>query len=396
MDSRRDSRKDSILVVDGSVQTTDLISYWLRMEELTISTAESGINALAKVDLFNPDIVISNVELPDISGFDLCKRIKTDENEQDTLVLLFSGLESDMFRVRAEEMGADDYIETSAEHYLFVSKVRSLLRVRRLSRQLRQKYAELEEKNHLLDMQLEMGMRVQRALIPDINTVIGECVLMSRYIPAMNVGGDFYNIITLNEDSFGIVMGDVSGHGIAAAFLTAMLNMMIKNLAPNYHDPDQLLFQLNNELYAMFEKSDYSHYACVFYAVVNTFERYVGYANAGQSLPLYVDAANNAVSELEVAGLPIGMMKDSRYEMKYIDFEKGDLLFLHTDGLQDAFYKDQPDEFTSRIKDVLSDIRANENLNEILDIVIDNFYRAASSEAKRMEMDDMSMILCRL
>jgi sigma-B regulation protein RsbU (phosphoserine phosphatase) len=382
--------------VDGSIQTTDLISHWLRMEELTISTAESGFNALAKVDMFNPDIVISNVDLPDISGFDLCKRIKTDENEQDTLVLLFSGLESDMFRMRAEEMGADDYIETSAEHYLFVSKVRSLLRVRRLSRQLRQKYAELEEKNHLLDMQLEMGMRVQRALIPDINTRISECVLLSRYIPAMGVGGDFYNIITLNDNSFGVVMGDVSGHGIAAAFLTAMLNMMIKNLAPSCYDPDQLLYHLNNELYAMFEKSDYSHYACVFYAVVNTLERHVSYANAGQSLPLYVEAKENIVTELEVAGLPIGMMKDSRYQTKYIGYANEDLLLLHTDGLQDAFYKDQPDEFTARIKDILLDVRQSEDLNEILDIICDNFYLAASSETKRMEMDDVSMILCRL
>jgi sigma-B regulation protein RsbU (phosphoserine phosphatase) len=146
----------------------------------------------------------------------------------------------------------------------------------------------------------------------------------------------------------------------------------------------------------MFEKSDYSHYACVFYAVVNTNERYVRYANAGQSLPLYVNTEENTVSELEVAGLPIGMMKDSRYEMKYIDYERGDMLFLHTDGLQDAFYKDQPDEFTSRIKDILSDIRANEDLNEVLDIITDNFYRAAASETKRMEMDDVSMILCRL
>jgi len=391
-----DNRSFNILVVDGSYQTTDLISHLLQMEGLFIYTAESGLNALAKINLFNPDIVVANVSLPDISGFDLCKRIKTDERARDVLVLLFSAVEGGANRLRAEEMGADDFIEINADHYLYVSKVRSLMRVKALSNQLRQKYAELEEKNHLLDMQLEMGTQVQRSLLPEIDMKFKECALLSRYYPAMGIGGDFFNVHPLTENSMGIVIGDVSGHGIAAAFLTVILKMMISNLIPKYYNPDQLLYYLNNELYDLFEKNEQTYYASVFYAVVNTRDKYIRFANAGHSLPLYVDSERNAVAEMESSGIPVGMMKDSRYEMQSLIYRPSDVMLFFTDGLQEIFYKNQPDEFVERMRVVLTEISQIDELKEVMDIICDNFYHSGASETKRMEMDDVSMILCRL
>jgi sigma-B regulation protein RsbU (phosphoserine phosphatase) len=212
----------------------------------------------------------------------------------------------------------------------------------------------------------------------------------------MGVGGDFYNMITLSDSSFGIVMGDISGHGIAAAFLTAMLNMMIQNLTPQYYSPDQLLFHLNNQLYTLFEKSESMYFACVFYAVVNTKEGYIRYANAGQCLPLYVDAEQNIVAELDASGVPIGMIQNVQYRMGSFPYRPGDLILFYTDGLQDIYYREQPDEFTARMMEILSETRYVESLDEILDTVCDSFYLPEASEAKRMEMDDVSMILCRL
>ena len=385
-----------ILVVGGTTSSTDIISNWLLVEDWQVYTADSGSHALAKVQLLKPDIVVTGIELPDMSGYDLCKRIKSGAESQFTLVLFVSSIESDCVRLRATEVGADDYIGINVEHHILISKVKSLLRVKRLSNQLRLKYAELEEKNTILEKQLKIGMQVQRALIPDIDMSFKNCRLLSRYYPSMEVGGDFYNMLRLTEHSFGIVMGDVSGHGIAAAFLTAMLNSMIANLSPKYFNPDQLLFFLNNELYSVFEKSTYRLYACVFYAVVNTKDKYVRYANAGQSLPFYVDVGAGTVTEMESSGHPIGLLKDSRYEMKSLGYNRNDLLLFHTDGLQDAFYKNQPDEFTRRVREILSEIRFLPDMQEILDVICNNFYDSAASETARMEMDDVSMILCRL
>jgi sigma-B regulation protein RsbU (phosphoserine phosphatase) len=393
-----DSAVNKLLIVDGSPLNADLLSFWLQAEDLQVFTAENGLHAMAKLEFWHPDIVAVNVVLPDISGFDLCKKIKAISEE--TLVLCVSTMESEHHRLRAEEMGADDYYETTAERYLFVSKIRSLLRVRRLSKQLHRRYAELEEVHSLLNRQLEMGMQVQRALIPDINAKFGDCELQSRYYPAMGVGGDFFNVLRLNSDSFGIVMGDVSGYGIAAAFVTALLNMMIKNLAMTHTGPAKVLFHLNNEMYGMFENSESPLYACVFFAMVNMSARVVRYANAGQNPPFFVDATDNTVQELELAGRPVGMMKDSTYKSGFINYRPSDLLLLHTDGLQDALYKEQPDEFARQMKEILLDISHHTSIDGMLDTICGNFCQTPETKpgAKRMDssVDDVSMIICRL
>jgi sigma-B regulation protein RsbU (phosphoserine phosphatase) len=388
-----DNNGSKLLIVDGAPLTVDLISNWLRDEEVQIFTAESGLNALAKLHFIKPDILIINVELPDMSGFDLCRRVKSEM--ENSLVLCISALESNHNRLRAEEMRADDYFETHAEHHLFISKVRSLLRVGRLSKQLHQKYAELEEKNAHLSLQLEMGIQVQRAFIPEVNMNFKHCALLSRYYPAMGVGGDFYQVLPLTPYTFGIVMGDVSGYGIAAAFCTALLTMMIKNLSITYAEPDQLLFHLNNEMFKLFEASESPLYACVFYALIDTSSHTVYYANAGQCLPFYVAAKENTVQELELSGYPVGMMNESEYEMKSLAYQPSDLLLFHTDGLMNSFFKDQPDEFAHRMQEVLSGIRNITSLSDMLDILRDNFCDTTADGAKH-EADDVSMILCRL
>jgi sigma-B regulation protein RsbU (phosphoserine phosphatase) len=385
---------NKILIVDGSAVHVDLLGRWLSTEDIQVFSAENGLHALAKLAFLKPDIVIINTALPDMSGFDLCKKVKQESDE--TLVLCINAIESENNRLRAEEMGADDYFEIQGERYLFVSKIRSLLRVRRLSRQLQHRYQELRETHELINKQLEMGMLVQRALIPEINMAFEDCELMSRYYPALGIGGDFFNVLRLSDDRFGVVMGDVSGHGIAAAFVTALLNMMIKNIAITHPEPHKLMFHLNNEVYGLFENSDSPMFACVLYAVVDISEGQVQYANAGQCSPFHVSAEDNNVSELELFGKPVGLMRDSVYEVKNIAYQPSDLMIFYTDGLQDALYKDQPDEFTEQMKELLSETRPRDSLSGILETICVHFYRVPDSEAKRMEMDDVSMIVCRL
>jgi sigma-B regulation protein RsbU (phosphoserine phosphatase) len=385
---------NKLLIVDASVQTTDLIAFWLRSEDVQVITSENGANALVKLMYAEPDIAVVNVSLPDMSGFDLCRKLK--EEDEDLLVMCISELDNPMYRLRAEQMGADDYIQTDAEQYLFISKIRSLFRLKKLSNQLRLRYTELEEKNAIINKQLELGMQVQRALIPEINTSLMGCKLISRFYPARGIGGDFYNLRPLTEDSFGIVMGDVSGHGIAAAFCTALVNMMMKNLSISDPHPGILLFRLNNELHAMFENSETPLYASVFYAVVDTKQKTVTYSNAGQCFPIHVDAEKNIVRELDITGTPIGLIKDSIYNVGSILYGSSDLMLLHTDGLQDAFYKKQPDEFTRLITELLSEMRNADKMEDVLEAIYDQFYNSNLTDNERLETDDISMILCKL
>ena len=383
---------DKLLVVDSSIQSSDLISYWLAREGFAeVYTSDSGINALAKAELIVPDVMVINVDLPDISGFDLCKRLK--EIMPYILILCISHVDSEANRIRAMETGADDYMETM-DSYQFISKIRGLFRVKYLSNQIRNQYTELEERNKLMESQMQMGRRVQTALIPEIDESFCDCKIVSMYRPAMSVGGDFYNLLYLNEHCLGIVMGDVSGYGISASFLTVTLNVMVKNLDTSHFEPGQLLFHLNNEMCELFGRGsdDPELYACVFYAVVDTQMKTISFANAGLTLPLIIA---NEINELEARGAPIGMIKNANYDQQTISYNSGDMILFYTDGLQDCFFKNQPDEFLRQIKDLLTEL-ADEDMREILDSVCRYFYRTDLTEHERMELDDVSMLLCKL
>lgn len=387
-----------LLIVNSSLHFNDLISHWLTQEGFShVYTVDSGAGALLKAELFEIDIAIVNVELPDISGYDLCKKLK--EAMPYILVLCISHVDNESNIIRAMGAGADDYYaEKVFDNYQFLAKIRNLVRLKHLSSQIRKQYEELEERNQLIKHHMQMARKVQRSLIPDIDMEFKNCHLLSEYLPAMGVGGDFYNVLKLNDSCFGIVMGDVSGHGIASSFLTVTINVMIKNLSNRSLNPEELLFHLNNELCDLIElgEDNPTLYACVFYAIVDTTEKKIKFANAGLVLPMLVNGTTGEVSELEATGAPIGMMAGTNYEQKAVSYQEKDMVLFFTDGLQDIYYKNQPDEFSRQIKDLLFEMYSYEDMREILECICRYFYKADATENERMEMDDVSMLLCKL
>lgn len=387
---------ERILIADSSEQNSDLIRQCLVNMGYEVLISETGASAMAKAKLFHPDVIILDSELPDISAYDVCLKLKSAPDTRFTLILFVTSLETKDSRLRALESGADDFIEKNFDATILISKIRSILRVKHLSDQLKQKYTELEDTNKLLNFQMKMARSVQRSMLPDVCLTFNGVSFISRYLPALDIGGDFYDVIPLDDYRVSVVIGDVSGHGISAALLTAMLKTMIQNLVVKYYNPDQLLFYLNQAFFNAFNATNLEVYACVFYAVINTRESRIHFANAGAPYPIFVNSKENLAIELESTGTPVGMMKDSLYEYHDLQYVKDDLLLFSTDGLSDTFYKNNPEEFSQKIKDMLLDAKSLPNLNETVDIMLSSFYDYQAAESKKFELDDVSIILCRM
>ena len=387
---------DRILLADNSPVNLELLSACFYDIGYEILTAETGRQAIDKTQLFSPDLVILDIEFTDMSGFDVCKKIKSDPETQYVLVLFFSDLETRESRMRAMESGADDILEKSFDVNVLTARVASLLRIKDLSRQLRTQFNENREKTRIMEYQMKMARQVQQAMVRDTDVTHAGTRFIAKYQPAMDIGGDFYSIIPLNERMTGVYLGDVSGHGISAALLIAMLSMMTKNISLNYKNPDQFLYQLNNQFCEIFENNGIEIYSCMFCLIIDSYKKKLYYSNAGEVLPMYVDVKENTVRELTSSGMPIGLMKNSVYEFKVSEYNPGDLLFFYTDGLSDIFYKNNPDEFVGRMRDLLLDFKSSEALYDILNEVESVFCDLNASEARKLEMDDVSVILCRL
>lgn len=387
---------DKLLIVDENEQIIDLISKLLSSSNYDIYTATTGKTAIAKMKIIKPDLIIMDSDLPDMSGFDVCKILKSNADTKYILILILISVETKDYILRSVHSGADDYIIKLFDSTILLSKVQSLLRVKNLSDRLNKQYLELKEKNELIEFQLKMAMQVQRSLIREIDKEIGPIHIISKYMPALEVGGDFYDITKLDNSHIGIIIGDVSGHGISAALLTSMLNMMFSTLSPNCYEPNMLLIDMNKQFYNIFENSDNEMYACVFYAIIDIDSFKITYSNAGQAFPIYVNSKNNTASEIELGGVPIGLMKDSKYVNQTLEYNRGDLLFFHTDGLSDFLYKDKPEVFIKKLKATLeiSVKKYSDSLDEIIDIILEQFYKF--NEEKKYENDDVSIVLCKL
>ncbi len=387
---------DRILVADGNKQTVDLISKMLFNSSYEIYTASSGNIALAKIEMFKPDLIIIDTEFSDISGFDICKKIKSSAETNYIPVLMMIAVETKDILLRCVYSGVDDYISKIFDGTIFIAKIKSLLRVKHLSDHIKTQYKELKEKNEVIEFQLKMARQVQRSIIRKIDMTINGTKILSKYLPALEVGGDFFSVNEIDDNHIGLVIGDVSGHGISAALLTATISMMFDTMASKHSMPNQLLKDMNDQFCRIFKHTGNEMYVCMFYAIVDTANYTITYSNAGQVYPIFVDSEKDDVYELEIGGIPIGLMSESSYEVRKTEYSPGDYLFFHTDGLSDFFYKKEPDKFSDRIKDCLKENTNSygDSLSDIIEGVLNEFYDY--EDKNKFEKDDISIILCKL
>jgi len=232
--------------------------------------------------------------------------------------------------------------------------------------------------------------------MPEININSREINIYSKYLPALYIGGDFYDVIAIKKNIKYVILGDVSGHGISAALLTAMLINMIKNIINKYSSPDKILDKLNKELIGIMKNNDF--YACVFIALINTSAKKIFYSNAGQALPIFISDCE--CKELIISGTPVGLLQNAKYETKVINYKSNDVIFFHTDGLENNFYKNNNESFLFELSKILrstinSCVENNFfDLPEVINIVLNKFYYRP--ELNKNQIDDVSMIICKL
>jgi sigma-B regulation protein RsbU (phosphoserine phosphatase) len=384
---------NSVLLIESSPISARALEGFLTKNGFLVSALSDGAGLAAKLKVAPPDLVILSTELTTGSGFDVCKRIKEEWKECFVPILMLSGSDAPNEQLRAISSGADDYMQKNSDSSIILSKVRALARIKNLSDQLKAQYTQLADKERLLDAQLKMARQVQRSLIKECDFTFNGARFVGRYLPAMDIGGDFFEIMKLDKDCVAVAIGDVSGHGISASLLTTMLNMMVKNMAHKFVNPAQFLFHMNNEFINIFESGDNQMYACLFYAIVNTAKRRIYYSNAGQSLPLHVKPRKLAAEEMEVYGTPIGMMKDSVYEHKIALIDDGDIVLFYTDGLADNLYKGD-DEFLPKMKTLLLEQEPGADAADVINSVLDMCYKEEVIGNRKYEMDDVSVIVC--
>jgi len=180
---------------------------------------------------------------------------------------------------------------------------------------------------------LELAGRIQRDLLPRSLPQPAGIRLDVRYYPYDLIGGDFYDVRPLGPGRYGVLVADVSGHGVSAALYTMWLRSLAGVLGTVADRPAEFLGAINRELSRVTLDENF---ATAFYAVVDAERREVTYCSAGHPPPLHFRAAAGDVSELHTGGMLLGVVETGSYEAATVGLEPGDLILCYTDGMTEV------------------------------------------------------------
>ncbi len=238
-----------------------------------------------------------------------------------------------------------------------------------------------------LERQVQIAAEVQRRMMPAKPPQFPGLDIAALYVPCFELGGDFYDFIPLGDSSLGITVADVVGKGLPASLLMASVRAALRAHANDIYDLDEIL-RLVNKSMAMDMQSN--EFVTLWYGVLDYQARQLTYCNAGHEPPILM--RNGKLRELTAGGMVIGVQPDNVYEKEVLKLQKGDILWIYTDGVPDAM-NFQGDKFGKT--------RMRESLLKYTDLTAEQMCRQMLWETRRFvglnrRSDDTTIVVIKV
>jgi len=198
--------------------------------------------------------------------------------------------------------------------------------------ELKTAQAQIIEKEKL-ERELEVARQIQLSILPRSLPQNGRFEFAARMIPMSAVGGDFYDVLQLENGSLAVAVGDVTGHGVPAALLMALTVTLLRAEARRLDSPSEVLQAVNRELMAV---NDTGRFVTALYGILDDSSGTFHYARAGHSLPLVLDAGRQPVEVSHGVGQPLGLFEELLLDEATLDFAPGSLMLIYIDGVTEA------------------------------------------------------------
>jgi len=317
--------KKLVLVVDDSTTNLQVVHSMLK-DDFRVRVATSGAKALALAKTKpQPDLILLDVMMPEMDGYEVCSILKATPEARDIPVIFLTGRTNADDETRGFEVGAVDYIHKPFSPAVVKARVHTHLLLREAREQLaRQLFC--------INSELEMAREIQLSILPQDTPKIRGLEIAARYIPMSSVAGDFYDFIIVDETHIGILVADVSGHGLPAALIGSMLKVALADQAPHACDPARVLAGLNHSLCGKFQH----HFATAVYVFVDMEKKLLSYAGAGHPPLLLWRTSAGSASEVLKNGLLLGLAPEETYSVMEVPVEPGDKAILYTDGISET------------------------------------------------------------
>ena len=345
-----------ILSVDDEMDLELLLTQYFRRQirkgEYEFSFAHNGLEALTML-LKNKDydIILSDINMPEMDGLTLLTKIN--EMQNPALKCIMVSAYGDMGNIRqAMNNGAFDFATKPIDLDDLSLTIEKAIEQIKYIRAMQEEHTELEAIKGDLAIAREIQLAILPRIFPPFPENETQLDIAAQMTAAKDVGGDFYDFFRIDDDRIGFVIADVSGKGIPAAIFMAVSRTLIRATGIRGGSPAECLTYANELLT---KESVDCMFVTVFYGIYNIQTGVVSFCNAGHNPP-YILKADGRVESLPMPKNPfVGAVEDITYHEEKLQLEKGDTLFMFTDGVNEAMNEHFEEFGDARLEKTLKD-----------------------------------------
>ena len=321
----KDLSDGRVLIVDDAKANVDILVDALR-HDCKLSVAMSGESALQSIARSAPDLVLLDILMPGIDGYEVCRRLRAAPATREIPVMFLSSLEEVKDKAKGFELGANDYVTKPFEPLEVKARVRSLLKAKAYNDAVKEKIAS----------ELRIAKEIQLGFLPaDLAaTTAGSGFEIETLLePAREIGGDLYEVLRTDDGRLVVAIGDVSGKGIPAALFMAVTMTLVRTMGLRCREPDEIVSHVSE---ALVRQNPQGMFVTLFCAVFDPAKSVVTCASAGHPSPALLRPGAAPSLPLAPTGGVAGFEPGLKLSRQELPLQPGDTLVLYTDGVTEA------------------------------------------------------------
>lgn len=396
-----------ILMVDDQPNNLVALDALLAAPHLQLIRAHSGAEALRQVLNNDFALILMDVIMPEMDGHETAALIRQRERSSHTPIIFLTAIDkSEMHMFRGYSVGAVDYLFKPIVPEVLRSKVAVFVdlflknqEVLRQAKQLQElarleherKLAEAEQKWDLerQEFAMRMAQSIQQKLFPASPPAVQGLDIYGISQPAETMGGDYYDYVPLLNGNLGVVIGDVSGHGVGPALLMAATRAYLRALALTYDDVGEILKKANQSLVVDFANQNF---VTLTMARLDVRTGSLIYSSAGHPPGYVLSSSGDLKQVLHATSMPLGISADVEFPSVEVQLDPGDVVMMLTDGLFEATGPDDAQYGLERALQVVKD-NHHKSAREIVHCLDDSLNQFCQ---RRPRVDDVTMLVIKI
>jgi two-component system sensor histidine kinase ChiS len=372
----------TILAVDDEPINLQVIVNHLKDLNYRLITANNGVEALKIVEKGIPDLILLDIMMPKVSGYEVCKTLRLKYPIHTLPIIILSAKNQTNDIILGLEIGANDYMHKPFHKKELLSRIHNQLSIKQA----------IEDNSRLItiEKELQTAKKIQADILPDKIPVLDGIRISTTYLPMHTVGGDLYDFHVISKTEIGILIADVAGHGVSAAIIMGMVKLAFKTHKEFARNPANLLEKMNETLFGITGKG----YVTAGYCYINLERKEITFSSAGHPALILLRSRSTELKELQPKGAILGAFPKIKCTDELIPIKLGDKILLYTDGILEVrkepnsivFYGEE--RFIDFIQNKLGLI-GQDFLSSIIDDV--KAYRGIEDESVGFE-DDITLV----